>query len=52
MFFYSIIAGDLMRKLVNDYLPGIEDQVNEYRSTFDNASNDHLNDYDDLSVRR
>lgn len=47
-----MIAADLMRKMVNDYLPEKEDLMEECRSTFENASADGLQEYDDLSLRR
>nr|CDP96326.1 BMA-MTK-1, isoform a [Brugia malayi] len=49
---FCIIAGDLMRKMVNDYLPEKEDLMDECRSNFENACTDGLQEYDDLSLRR
>ncbi|EFO22624.2 STE/STE11/MEKK4 protein kinase [Loa loa] len=49
---FCMIAGDLMRKMVNDYLPEKEDLMDECRSTFENASTDGLQEYDSLLLRR
>ncbi|KAM3717480.1 Mitogen-activated protein kinase kinase kinase [Dirofilaria immitis] len=49
---FCMIAGDLMRKMVNDYLPEKEDLMNECRSTFENTCTDDLQGYDELSLRR
>ncbi|CAG9537921.1 unnamed protein product, partial [Cercopithifilaria johnstoni] len=48
---FCMIASDLMRKMVNDYLPEKEDLMEECRSTFENASTDGLQENDDLSLR-
>lgn len=47
-----MIASDLMRKMVNDYLPEKEDLMEERRSIFENASTDGLHENDDLLVPR
>uniref|UniRef100_A0AAF5RVJ5 Protein kinase domain-containing protein n=2 Tax=Wuchereria bancrofti TaxID=6293 RepID=A0AAF5RVJ5_WUCBA len=49
---FCMIAGDLMRKMVNDYLPEKEDLMDECRSNFENACTDGFREYDDLSLRR
>uniref|UniRef100_A0A8R1TVV2 Protein kinase domain-containing protein n=1 Tax=Onchocerca volvulus TaxID=6282 RepID=A0A8R1TVV2_ONCVO len=49
---FCMIAGDLMRKMVNDYLPEKEDLMNDCRSTFENVSTDGFQECDDLSLRR
>ncbi|VDK84024.1 unnamed protein product [Litomosoides sigmodontis] len=46
---FCMIASDLMRKMVNDYLPEKEDLMEECRSTFENAPPDSFQENDDLS---
>lgn len=47
-----MIASDLMRKMVNDYLPEKEDLMEECRSTFENVPPDGFQENDELSLRR
>uniref|UniRef100_A0A915PXE2 Protein kinase domain-containing protein n=1 Tax=Setaria digitata TaxID=48799 RepID=A0A915PXE2_9BILA len=49
---FCMIASDLMRKMVNDYLPEKEDLMEECRSTFESAPLDGLQECDDSSLRR